>query len=53
MANHPPYWYWENQLTLKEIKKLNKLIMSNYDSIEPQTLKAHDLKEVSKKNLDS
>lgn len=53
MANHHPYWYWENQLTLKEIKKLNKLIMSNYDSIEPQTHKAHDLKGVSKKNLDS
>ena len=31
MTSHPPYWYWDNQLTLKEVKKLNKLIMSKYD----------------------
>jgi len=53
MANHPPYWFWENQLTLKEVKKLNKLIMSSYDFIEPQKHKAHNEDGTSKKNLDS
>ena len=49
MANHPPYWYWENQLTLKEIKKLNKLIMSNYDFVEPQNIQPIIQTELLKK----
>ena len=53
MTSHPPYWYWDNQLTLKEVKKLNKLIMSKYDFIEPKKAAAHNQDGTSKKNLDS
>ena len=53
MANHSLYWYWDNQFTLKEVKKLNKLIMSNYDFVEPQKHTAHNPDGTSKKNLDS
>lgn len=53
MANHSLYWYWDNQFTLKEVKKLNKLIMSNYDFLEPKKAGAHNQDGTSKKNLDS
>ena len=53
MANHPPYWYWDNKLNLKEVKKLNKLIMSKYDFIEPIKHKAYNEDGSLKKNTDS
>ena len=53
MANHPPYWYWDNKLNLKEVKKLNKLIMSKYDFIEPNKHKAFNEDGSLKKNTDS
>jgi len=51
MADHPPYWFWKNVLSLKEIKHLNKLIMSKYFCKEPKEKHAHYVDGRSKKNV--
>jgi hypothetical protein len=51
MANHPPYWLWKNVLSLKEIKHLNKLIMSNYSREEEKKQQARHPDGQPKKNV--
>jgi|TARA_B100001964_G_scaffold243531_1_gene321783 hypothetical protein len=51
MANHPPYWLWKNVLSLKEIKRLNKLIMSNYSHEEEKNQQARHPDGRPKKNV--
>ena len=51
MANHPPYWLWKNVLSLKEIKHLNKLIMSNYVGEEEKNQQARHPDGQPKKNV--
>lgn len=40
MSAAPQYWYWNNVLNLKEIKKINKFIINNYNELEKDKLKA-------------
>jgi PKHD-type hydroxylase len=51
MSSRPLYWYFPNVLNLKEIKKLNKFINTNYDKEEDKKLKAVDNNNNLKKFL--
>lgn len=42
MSSSPPYWFWKNTLNLKQIKKINKFILKNYDCLEDDKFKAKD-----------
>lgn len=53
MANHHPYWFWDKMLNPKQIKTLNKLIMSKYAFKEPKEHQAFNEDGTSKKNVDS
>ncbi len=53
MSTSPIYWQWQNVLDLKQIKKINKFIINNYDTLEEDKLKAVDNNNVIKKNLDT
>jgi predicted 2-oxoglutarate/Fe(II)-dependent dioxygenase YbiX len=53
MSRAPLYWYWNNVLDLKTIKNINKLIISNYDSLEDDVKKAKDLNNNIKKNTET
>lgn len=53
MSQIPSYWYWFNVLDLKTIKKINKFISSNYDSLENDDQKAKDSNNILKKNTET
>lgn len=53
MASHHPYWFWKNVLSLKQIKQLNKLIMSNYSFLEDEKYHAHNPDGTTKKNVET
>jgi hypothetical protein len=53
MSSPFQYWYWKNILNLKNIKKLNKFILSNYSSLEEEKYKAKDNNNVIKKHLNT
>jgi len=50
MSSRPLFWLWNDVLTLKEIKKINKFIMSNHEGIEPDSMKARTKDMIIKKN---
>jgi len=50
MSSSPQYWYWKNVLNLKQIKKINKFIINNYDDLEKDEFKAKDNNNTIKKN---
>ena len=51
MASRPLFWVWNDVLTLKEIKKINKFIMSNHEGVEPDSMKAKTKDMIIKKIL--
>jgi Rps23 Pro-64 3,4-dihydroxylase Tpa1-like proline 4-hydroxylase len=53
MSLTSPYWYWNKVLSLKEIKKINKFIINNYDELEDESFKATDINNKSKKNTNT
>tara|TARA_R110000787_G_scaffold118244_1_gene229072 strand:+ start:3944 stop:4513 length:570 start_codon:yes stop_codon:yes gene_type:complete len=51
MANHPPYWFWKDVLSSKEVKHLNQFIMKNYLCEEEKSRAATSANGKSKKNV--
>jgi predicted 2-oxoglutarate/Fe(II)-dependent dioxygenase YbiX len=53
MFKNYSYWIWKNIFNLKEVKNLNKFIMSNYCSVEDKQHHAYHLDGTSKKNVET